>query len=785
MNDWVDCGPAFLTIVAVRSGVMEAKRDVAETGPSRAALEHLTETVPAIVYIAEMGSSGRWLYVSSQIKTLLGYEPEEWMSDPDLWYRSLHPDDVETAMAWEGHSPDGTEVVPSVEYRMRTKDGRYVTIYECTRLVEDPEGGDPLWHGVITDISALKEAETAAARRAEQQALTARIGAAAFTIKDQQKMLELTMETLLGLDGIIEAEVWQYIDGDRVALRYRTGYEGPPLVNPNEPDRYPGTELNAGRTVVIDDWDHDEKMRPYIQHRNPEVMSTIIVPVIGIERQFGFVALNSSVRGRFSSEDEDFLLAATSLLGSTIDRNRVEMSLRHRLLHDSLTELPNRDLFNQRLKQAMESATSSRHKAAVLFLDIDHFKLINDGIGHHFGDEALKEVGQRLMGELARDDTVARFGGDEFVIVLASVSDVGQTVTRAEGLLDLLADPIRFDDSDVVIAASIGVALFDPSAEPDKTAETLVREANAAMHEAKALGRAQVHLFDQPLKNSALNRLNTESGLRAAIEREELLLHYQPLVALPGRRIIGFESLVRWQHPDRGLIGPDEFIPVAEESGLISQIDSWVLEEASRQIADWGPIIGDDRNFGVSVNVSARQLSLSGLEARVASVLKRHEIAAEKLVIEITEGALVSGSSSIVDVLDAIRALGVRLSLDDFGTGFSSLSQLSRYPFDSIKIDRSFIEQLASGDPAGSAITDAVLRIGDALSMTVVAEGVSTQTELEMIQQRGCQIVQGYVISRPVTAATATRMLRTGAVPEDAADWSDQVSASGSIPSRT
>ncbi len=243
------------------------------------------------------------------------------------------------------------------------------------------------------------------------------------------------------------------------------------------------------------------------------------------------------------------------------------------------------------------------------------------------------------------------------------------------------------------------------------------------------------------------------------------MIHYQPVVILPENRIVGFESLVRWQHPERGLIEPAEFIPVAEESGLISRIDSWVLEAAVRQIAEWRPILPVDDTFVLSVNASARQLHLTDLPGQIASVLERYDVPAEKLAVEITEGALITGTGMIGGILGEIRDLGVRLALDDFGTGFSSLSHLSRYPFDFIKVDRSFIEQLGNGEPAGPAITDAILRIGEALSMTVVAEGVSTATQLELVEQLGYRLVQGYLISRPVNAATATDMLREGIMP--------------------
>jgi diguanylate cyclase (GGDEF)-like protein/PAS domain S-box-containing protein len=738
--------------------------------PSREALENLTETVPALVYIAEMGLGGRWRYVSPQITELLGYEPDEWLEDPSLWFNSIHPDDVETAISWEHLSPQETRTVPPVEYRLRRKDGTWVWIYECTRLVVDSSGGPPLWHGVISDISALKEAERSAERKAAQQAMTARLGAAALGTSNQQELIEMTVAALMKFDDIVGAEIWEYIDGERIRMRHRADYEGPELTLDFEPDRYPGNELAAGRTVIISDWSSDERLERYAEHGSPSIASTMVVPIVGAIEPFGFLSIHASVPNRFSSQDEDFLVAATSLLSATFDRNRIERSLRHRLLHDALTELPNRELFAERLEEASSLSLESGQPMAALFFDIDHFKLINDGIGHHVGDGVLRAVGSRLREGLPDHDTVARFGGDEFGIVISQVESAGAAVELAESILELLDEPIRFEGSEIVVSASIGVALFEPRSDPGKPVDFLIREANAAMHEAKNLGRAQVRLFDQSLRNTALNRLNTESGLRSAIERGELELHFQPAVAIPENVIVGFEALVRWRHPERGLIEPPEFIPVAEESGLISRIDSWALEEAVRHLTGWKELIPTDRPFLVSVNASARQLNRVGLPAEIRGLIERHGIDPAWLAVEITENTLITGSGSVRGVLDAIHGLGVRLALDDFGTGFSSLSHLSQFPFDLIKIDRSFIEQLGSGEAAGPAITDAILRIGKALDMTVVAEGVSTPTELDLVRDLGCQVVQGYLVSRPVPAAEAERMLERDAVnPQEAA----------------
>jgi predicted signal transduction protein with EAL and GGDEF domain len=469
--------------------------------------------------------------------------------------------------------------------------------------------------------------------------------------------------------------------------------------------------------------------------RNPRVGSTVIVPIAGTQKQFGVLTVNSLVPERFSRDDEDFFRATTSLIGGAIERDRAERSLRHRLLHDGLTELPNREQLLNRLGEAISSSRATGRMTAALFVDIDHFKLINDGIGHHVGDQALKEISRRLLLEVGPDDTVARFGGDG------------------------LAQPMKLENSEIIVTASVGVATFRPEAGRSRTAESMLREADTAMHKAKALGRAQVQLFDEPLRNHALSRLDTERGLRAAIDDGELLLHYQPFIDVSSYRIIGFEALVRWRHPERGLIGPSEFIPVAEESGLISLVDSWVLEEAVEQTARWDDMIPPERAFSVSVNLSARRMSEAKLPKTIASLLQLNELAAQRLAIEITETTLISTVNTARSVLNDISALGVSLAVDDFGTGFSSLNYLSQLPLDAIKIDRTFVEQLNSDQEKGAAITDAIIRIGKALSMTVIAEGVSDPAQLRIIRNLGCRVAQGYLISEPVSADQAEALL--------------------------
>jgi diguanylate cyclase (GGDEF)-like protein/PAS domain S-box-containing protein len=723
-------------------------------------LKELVETVPAVVFIAEIGETGCWHYVSPQIEELLGYRPEEWLEVPGMWFRSIHPDDRDFAVAFEDERWVGVEDLPPAEYRLKTKSGSYVWVVEQASLSRGQDGEPALWHGVMQDITALREARRAVTTRTRQQAMTAKLGELAIRTDDEQELIEMAVDSLIGMESISEAEIWERDEeSGQIHLRYRSNRTGPPITVDFGESRFPGKQLARGETVHISDWTRESRMDRFEDIRNPRQGSTVIVPIAGTQKQFGVLTVNSPIPGRFSKDDEDFFRATTSLIGGAIERNRAERSLRHRLLHDGLTELPNREQLLRRLDQAVSGSRESGQMMAVLFVDIDHFKLINDGIGHHVGDEALKEISRRLLLEVGPDDTVARFGGDEFCVLVRAVEDQESVVKSAEGLLAGLAEPMRLENSEIIVTASVGVATFRPEADRSRTAESLLREADAAMHKAKSLGRAQVQVFDEPLRNYALTRLDTERGLRSAIDDGELLLHYQPFIDVSSYRIIGFEALVRWRHPERGLIGPSEFIPMAEESGLISLVDGWVLEEAVAQTARWDGMIPPGRAFSVSVNLSARRMSEAKLPKTISGLLEKYELAAQRLAIEITETTLISTVSTARSVLNDISALGVSLAVDDFGTGFSSLNYLSQLPLDAIKIDRTFVEQLNSDQEKGAAITDAIIRIGKALSMTVIAEGVSDPAQLRIIRNLGCRVAQGYLISEPVSADQAEALL--------------------------
>lgn len=720
---------------------------------------NLIETIPAIVYLAGMGASGAWTYVSPQIELVLGYTPEEWMADDTLWYRSLHPDDREYAMSLEDERLIGLDIHPPAEYRMRTKDGRYVWIYERARLILDSEG-EPIWHGVMQDITALKVAERDLANKAEQQILLAELGQMAARGEDPDRLLATAANRIAQLGRVQEVSIWGAEEGEQLRILHRSGNLGTARVIPVRQGEFPEVNLSRGEPVLVPNWQSDDPgLEPYRDLVPKEAASSIAAPILRSRENFGLILVHSGKRAAFTEEDGSFLLAAASVLGNAIERNESDRTLHYRLNHDDLTGLPNRTYFSERLTEALVDAEHEDRLVAVLFLDIDHFKLINDGIGHSAGDQVLKAIAPRLTRSIRRKDTVARLGGDEFGVILRSVETRQEASDIAERILSAISQPIKVERAERRITASIGISIWSPSAKVGKTAAEMIREADTAMYSAKRSGRARSGVFDGAIQKQLVHRLEVEHELHRALDENEFDVAYQPIVDLQDGELSGFEALVRWNHPEKGVLLPGEFVPIAEESELIREIDTRVLRRAIAAAAEWNRTGPREKPVGVSVNFSARQLDHRDLFELVAGLLARHELPTNLLTIELTETTLLSGTGQVSRTLTQLDRHGVRLALDDFGTGFSSLGYLGEFPLDEIKIDRKFIELLGRGDDRGSAIADAIVRIGRALEMTVVAEGVASKGTLSRISDFGCHRAQGYFISVPVDLETANDLV--------------------------
>ena len=448
---------------------------------------------------------------------------------------------------------------------------------------------------------------------------------------------------------------------------------------------------------------------------------------------------------------QDYLVkrhADGHLLGRAIryavERKRAELELARQATHDALTDLPNRTLFLDRLRLTLARIERREKACAVLFLDLDRFKAVNDSLGHDIGDQMLVEAANRLRALVRPSDTVARFGGDEFMVLCDDIETEADAIVVAGRIADSLAEPFHLAGRELYVGASIGIAVAEDRSRP---AEEIVRDADQTMYMAKRRGSpCEVFHPDQQVVTSS--RLALEGELGLALERDELRLVYQPEIDVQGGGVAAVEALLRWQHPERGLLAPGEFIPFAERSGLIVPIGEWVLAESCGQLARWRATGACGPELSANVNVSACQLSGSDLPATVERVLGQTGIEASALCLELTETAFVEDLEKSIAALDALRELGVTLSLDDFGTGYSSLSVLDRYPLDKLKIDRSFVARLDSGDRARRLFT-AVVGVAQALGLHSVAEGVETREQLDTITDMGCDSAQGFFLSRP------------------------------------
>ncbi|RZM77144.1 sensor domain-containing protein [Leptolyngbya iicbica] len=438
------------------------------------------------------------------------------------------------------------------------------------------------------------------------------------------------------------------------------------------------------------------------------------------------------------------------------DRKRAEAQLIHQALHDSLTDLPNRTLLNDRLELALKRAQqSATYQFAVLFLDLDQFKVVNDSLGHQVGDELLIHVAQKLQTIIRPADIAARPGGDEFVILLEHLSDLQAATQIAERILADFEHPIAMSDHSIFITTSIGLVWGDRHY---NEASSLLRDADIALYRAKAAGRGGYAIFDGDMHVQAMKRMQLEHDLRVAVAQQVFALHYQPIVDLKTQQITGFEALIRWDHPTRGFISPDEFIPVAEETGMIAPISRWVLQTACEQAAQWRSQWPHRHHLRMSINLSGYDLRQATLVETVQHVLTQTQLPAHILTLEITESMLIEDIETAIERLLQLQELGVRISIDDFGTGYSSLSYLYNLPANYLKIDKSFVSQMQLGN-TNYKIVEAVVTLSDQLGLAAIAEGIETPQQLNWLEALGCELGQGYLLSRPLSTEAATALL--------------------------
>ncbi len=690
--------------------------------------------------------------VTAGLIKLLGLPADDPTQTSEYYFD--HVDDADRPAVDAAMERALTEGVPfDTKLRYHHPDGRTLVIQTRAEVAFD-NGAPARLIGTSQDVTESETARTEALRRAEMQRVIAELGELALGATDLERLFHEAVTTTakaLDVETVLLAELAP--DGESLTVVEHAGLGDLFGVHYPAGNRtQSGSTLLGSQPLVVEDWETETRFEPSEVIRRSQSRSSVSVVVRRREGSFGVFGILSPQPQRFDTDAVNFAQSLANLLSAAIARVEAEADTRHRSLHDPLTGLPNRVLFNDRLDQALASATREGKQVGVLFCDLDQFKLVNDSLGHEAGDELLSMVAPRLDAVLRAGDTVGRFGGDEFAIIIAEADTIHDLTRVAERVAASLATPFVLRDREYFVSASVGIAIGGGGEPP----EALIRDADLAMYRAKERGRGRYEIFDHAMRLDAVDHLRTENDLRRALGRDEFVVHYQPLIWLHPHRIVGYEALVRWQHPERGLLGPGEFIPLAEESDLIVDIGERVLQLACRQTAEWNRARPDSPPVTISVNVSPRQMADPRMAERVRRILRETDLDPLALSLEITESVLVDEAEAL-GTIRALKELGLRLVLDDFGTGFSALGYLQRFPFDQLKIDRSFVQGL--DDPATSAIVSSVISIADALGLAVVAEGIETKSQLELVYGLGCNFAQGFYFSKPVPAEEARALI--------------------------
>ncbi len=727
----------------------------------------------AVAGIFQTTLNGSYSTANPMLASIYGYKsPEDLMSHVTEIGQQLYVDPNRRAEFMGLVQVQGA--VWNFESQVYCKDRRVIWIAENARATYDASGQLVGYEGTVVDITVAKcleaERQRSEAELRQRDSLLQGVAAATnylLTDTDYATAIARALTTLgeaTGVDRVFICENHPHPLTREIATSIRFEWTQQ-TVEPklravdwqNQPysvsmGRWYST-LAMGKSVSGVAEEFPEPERQILKHAN--VLAVLMVPILLQEQFWGYIGFDDCQTARqWSNSETSILFTMAASISGALQRQQAEEKIRYHALHDRLTGLPNRTLFGDRLVVSLLNAQRSGEMLAVMFLDLDRFKTINDTLGHTVGDLLLQRVTERLTSCLREGDTIARWGGDEFTLLLPQISSPEDAAKSAQRIVEALKPPFRLEEHELYITSSIGIALYPLGGEDD---QTLLRNADVALYRAKELGRNNYQFYTTGLNAKASELLTLESRLYQALERSELLVYYQPQVNINTWEVIGMEALVRWQHPEVGIISPNTFIPLAEENGLIIPIGEWVLQTACAQNKAW-----QDQGLpplNVAVNLSSRQFQQPHLAQTVQRILTETGLEPRFLELEITESIAMQNIELTHTILRDLQQLGVRVALDDFGTGYSSLSYLKKFPFDMIKIDQSFVQDLTA-DPKDMAIITAAIALGRKLDLSVVAEGVETEAQLNLLRSLHCEEVQGYFFSKPLSCEHATQLLQ-------------------------
>ena len=737
-------------------------RDISERKQAEQALQSSKERFKTMFVQAPLGialidsHSGRIWEVNTRFAAIAGRSMEE-MTNID-WMQITHPDDVQADLENMALLNTGRINGFQMEKRYLHPDGTAVWIDMTISPLQVEDKAHPLNLCMIQDITLRKVAEAKIKYLSRVQAVLSGINALILRVKDRDELFseacrivvdngDFRMSLVVIVNPSTKKIVTIASSGKDEELL--TMIKGQLTSIGDLSITMVGQVIGGKKPIVSNDSLNDPRLLFSMKYAEAGVRSMVILPLIVSDEVVGTISLYASEIEFFHEEEMTLLTELAGNIAFAIDHLDKQERLNYLAFYDPLTRLPNRRLLMDRLQHAMVSSVRTRRQGALLLIDLDNFKTLNDTLGHQVGDQLLQHIAQRLEACVREGDTVARLGGDEFVVILENLSEdtfeaAAQTEYLGERILAALKQPLQFATHEQQSTASIGATLFD---DKHHASNELLKQADIAMYQAKKAGRNALRFFDPQMQSSINARAMLESELRKALQQQQFQLHYQIQVD-SAYHPIGAEVLIRWKHPERGMVSPMEFIPVAEETGLILPIGQWVLDTACAQIKEWQqhPLIPE---LSLAVNVSARQFRQPDFVAQVEASLEHHGIMPKLLKLELTESMLLEDIEQIIVTMNALKAIGVQFSLDDFGTGYSSLQYLKRLPLDQIKIDQSFVRDIVT-DSSDIAIVRTIIAMAQGLSISVIAEGVETEEQRQCLLNMGCKHFQGYLFNKPV-----------------------------------